>query len=201
MKYPNLKYTRTMLASAVALAGLTGSLLVAQQPKLGHDDAPPAQPAGSTYDVSSLKYTPQEQKNIAFVSEYYRALQSHDYALAVKHLSADEVNHNENDPSTPPGLMAMLKGRFPTVEPLHKELDPIPNLIVAKDDMLLLMYMATDKNPKDPSKTYEYGRFEMVRLAGGKIVEHWDVGDRHAGAQMWKIEWCEKAGRNDCPKR
>jgi predicted SnoaL-like aldol condensation-catalyzing enzyme len=187
------------LAGAVALAGWT--LSSAQQPNVGHSDAPPSTPAGSRIDTSSLKFTPQEQKTIEYVSEYYRALQSHDYDFALTHLTPDEINHNANDPSTGPGLMAMLKFRLPNKEPLHKELEPIPNMIIAKGDMVLLMYLATDKNPKDPSKTYEYGRFEMVRVAGGKIAEHWDVGDRRVGSQTWKIDWCEKEARNDCPKR
>ena len=94
----------------------------------------------------------------------------------------------------------MLGSRFPKPDPLHKELEPLPNLLLAKDNMVLLMYDQQEKDPADPSKTYTYSRIEMVRLENGKIQEHWDVGDRRGNAQSWKIDWCSKTGRSDCPK-
>ena len=160
--------------------------------------APPGIPAKSNYDVSSLKYAPEEQKNIDIAVGYYRdCVQSHHPELAGEFLAPGEINHNPNDPKTPPGLMAMLGSRFPKPEPLHKEIEPLPNLLLANGDMVLFMY---DEDIKDPSgKTYMGNRFEMVRLKNGKIVEHWDVANRRENAQGWKLEWCGKAGRNDCP--
>ena len=166
--------------------------------QLGHGDAPPGVPMKNTYDVSSLKYTPEEQKNIDTAVGYYRdCVQSHHPELVDNFLAKNEINHNPNDPKTPPGLMAMLSSRFPKPEPLHKELDPLPNLLLAKNNMVLFMY---DEEAKDPSeKTYQVDRFEMVRFKDGRIVEHWDVANRRVNAQGWKLEWCSKAGRNDCP--
>ena len=151
-----------------------------------------------TYDVSSLKYTPEEQKNIETAAGYYReCVQSHHPELADKFLAKNEINHNPNDPQTPPGLMAMLSSRFPKPEPLHKELDPLPNLLLAKGNMVLFMY---DEEAKDASgKPYQADRFEMVRFKDGKIAEHWDVANRRVNAQAWKLEWCAKSGRKDCP--
>ena len=167
--------------------------------QLGHGDAPPGVPMQTTYDVSSLKYTPDEQKNIEVAANYYReCVQSHHPELADQFLAKNEINHNPNDPQTPAGLMAMLSSRFPKPEPIHKQIDPLPNLLLAKNDMVLFMY---DEDTKDPSgKTYVADRFEMVKLKDGKIVEHWDVGNRRVNAQSWKLEWCGKTGRTDCPK-
>jgi len=194
-----MRSSKIILMAGAGLAILGGSILVAQQP-LGHGDAPPGLPVKTTYDISSLKYTPQEMKNIEVAVGYYRdCVQSHRFDLVDKFLAKDEVNHNPNDPGTPPGLMAMLKSRFPKPDEPHKEIDPLPNLLLAKNNMVLLMYDQEEKDPKDPSKTYKWSRVEMVRLQNGKIVEHWDVGDRRVNAQSWKIYWCTKAGRNDCP--
>jgi predicted SnoaL-like aldol condensation-catalyzing enzyme len=195
-----MTFARGALTAGLALGGLGGSLLIAQQ-KLGHNDAPEGVPMKTTYDVSSLMYTAAEKKNIDLVVGYYRdCVQSHHPELVYNFLAKDEVNHNPNDPGTPDGLMAMLGFRFPNPDPLHKELDPLPNLLLAKHNMVLLMYDQQEKDPSDPSRTYTYSRIEMVRLENGRIQEHWDVGDRRGNAQSWKIEWCSKAGRADCPK-
>ena len=62
---------------AFALAALGASILIAQQ-NPGHNDAPAGVPMQTTYDVSSLKYTATEKKNIDLVVGYYRdCVQSH----------------------------------------------------------------------------------------------------------------------------
>jgi predicted SnoaL-like aldol condensation-catalyzing enzyme len=182
-------------AKATTSVPAASSLPAAQ---LGHGDAPPGVPMKATYNVSSLKYTPQEQKTIHAAVDYYReCVQSHHPELVYNFLAKDEINHNPNDPRTPAGLMALLSSRFPKPEPIHKELDPLPNLLLAKGNMVLFMY---DEEAKDPSgHTYPVDRFELVRFKNGKIAEHWDVANRRVDAQNWKLEWCSKAGRTDCP--
>ena len=161
-----------------------------------HNDAPAGLPLKTTYDVSSLKYTPAERKNLDTAIAYYRdCVQSHNTAIGKNFLADGEINHNPNDPKTPAGLMAMLHARFATVDPPHKQIDPLPNLLIAKDDMVLLMYDQQEKEPRP----YTWSRFEMLCFQNGKIVEHWDVGDRRVNAQSWKLEWCTKSGRKDCP--
>jgi predicted SnoaL-like aldol condensation-catalyzing enzyme len=191
-----MKLSKLPLWGSLTFTVLGASALMAQ---VGHGDAPPGVPMKNTYDISSLMYTPQEQKNIDAAVAYYRdCVQSHHPELASHYLSPGEINHNPNDPKTPPGLMAMLSSRFPKPEPLHKELDPVPNLLLAKGNMVLFMY---DEETKAPNgATYQADRFEMVRFKDGKIVEHWDVADRRINAQTWKLDWCTKAGRADCPK-
>lgn len=190
-------FSRINVMAACGVVALGCSFLLAQE---SHNDAPAGLPLKTTYDVSSLKYTPEERKNLDMAIAYYRdCVQSHNFALRDKFLAKDEVNHNPNDPRTPDGLMAMLNARFPKADPPHKEIDPLPNLLIAKDNMVLLMYQQEDADPRNPSKTYTWSRFEMLRFQNGKIQEHWDVGDRRVNSQNWKIEWCTKAGRKDCP--
>ncbi len=190
-------FSRINVMAACGVVALGCSFLLAQE---SHNDAPAGLPLKTTYDVSSLKYTPEERKNLDMAIAYYRdCVQSHNVALGSNFLAKDEVNHNPNDPKTPEGLMAMLHSRFPNVDPPHKQIDPLPNLLLAKDNMVLLMYDEEAKDPHDPAKTYTWSRFEMLRFQNGKIQEHWDVGDRRVNSQNWKIEWCAKAGRNDCP--
>src|ERR1035438_1096799 len=129
-------FSRINVLAACGVAALGGSFLLAQE---SHNDAPAGLPLKTTYDVSSLKYTPEERKNLDTAVAYYRdCVQSHNFALRDKFLAKDEVNHNPNDPQTPDGLMAMLNSRFPKADPPHKEIDPLPNLLIAKDNMVLL---------------------------------------------------------------
>ena len=153
------------------------------------------------YDTSSLKPTPQEQKNIDFTIAFYRDLtQSHHWDLKDVFFWKNEFDHNPNDPPHPDGLIPLLTSRAPNPEPFHTNVDPVPALLIAKGDFVLLMYDQPVKDPNDTTKTYEYHRFEMVRLRDGKIEEHWDIADRRLNSQNWKLAWCTKAGRTDCPK-
>src|SRR5512137_2227632 len=111
-----MNLSKLQLFGSLTLVVLGASVLMAQ---LGHSDAPPGIPMKSSYDISSLKYTPEEQKNIEVAVGYYRdCVQSHHPELVDNFLAKNEVNHNPNDPKTPPGLMAMLGSRFPKPEPL-----------------------------------------------------------------------------------
>ena len=38
------------------------------------------------------------------------------------------------------------------------------------------------KDPADPSKEYTWDHFDMVRVEGGKIQEHWDEAKKNPPA-------------------
>jgi hypothetical protein len=46
--------------------------------------------------------------------------------------------------------------------------------IVAEGDMVVLSFVREGPDPKDPTKKYTTTWFDMFRLEGGKIAEHWD---------------------------
>jgi len=182
------------LFGGLVLTAVGGLLLLAQTPS----NIPPIIPMRTTYDVSSLKYTPQAQDHVAIADLFFRALHSGHFELVTNVIEwHDAVNHNPNDPKTPPGLMALLQSRIPEPKPLFSEQDQIPSLVLANDNLVMFMW---DQKVKDPNGSeYPANRFELIRFKDGKIAEHWDVANRRENAQDWKIEWCIKAGRNDCP--
>ncbi len=178
---------------------LTGAPAPAQQQSGSY--AIPGVPMKPGYDVSSVTYTPQELKNIEVAIGYYRdVVQSHHHELGGKYLAKDEIQHNPVDPATADGLIAWFNSRNPTPDPLRKEIMPLPDLLIAKDGMVVMMYDRQDKDPQDPSRTITTSRFEMVRIENGKIKEHWDTADRKATTIAPVLDWCIKAGRSDCPK-
>jgi predicted SnoaL-like aldol condensation-catalyzing enzyme len=182
------------LFGGLVLTAVGSLLLMAQAPS----NIPAIIPMHTSYDVSSLTYTPQEQDHIAIADLFFRALHSGHFQLVLNNIEReDAINHNPNDPKTPPGLMALLQSRIPQPKPLFAQQDQIPSLVLANENFVVFMW---DQQVKDPNGgTYPANRFELIRFKDGKIAEHWDVANRRENAQEWKIEWCKKAGRNDCP--
>ena len=46
--------------------------------------------------------------------------------------------------------------------------------IVAEGDIVVLSFVRESPDPKDATKKYTTTWFDMFRLEGGKIAEHWD---------------------------
>jgi predicted SnoaL-like aldol condensation-catalyzing enzyme len=125
--------------------------------------------------LAQLKNTPEEQKNEDFVLNMYReVLQYHHYDLSSKYMADDYIQHNANDPPGRQGLMDMLKERFPDAEPLQPEMKNKPVLVITKGNIVLQVTEGKAKDPANPSKIYTFNHFEMVRVADGKVREHWD---------------------------
>jgi predicted SnoaL-like aldol condensation-catalyzing enzyme len=185
--------------NSIRRAGPAGTPVEPQQQS--GEYAIPDVPMKHGYDVSSIKYTPQEMKDIEVAIGYYRdVVQSHHHELADKYLAKDEIQHNPVDPTTAEGLIAWFNSRNPTPDPLHKEITPLPDLLLAKDGMVLMMYDRQERLSQDASKIITTSRFEMVRIENGKVKEHWDTADRKSSTIAPVLDWCLKSGRRDCPK-
>lgn len=46
--------------------------------------------------------------------------------------------------------------------------------IVAEGNLVVLSFVSKHKDPKDATKIYTTTWFDMFRVEGGKIAEHWD---------------------------
>jgi predicted SnoaL-like aldol condensation-catalyzing enzyme len=92
---------------------------------------------------------------------------------ADKYLGEGYIQHN---PNVPTGRAAFVEffGKF------AKRRDVAPKVaaplvgIVAEGDLVVLSFVAPRPDPKDASKSYTTTWFDMFRVEGGKIVEHWD---------------------------
>ena len=80
-----MQISRIKMIAACGVVALGCSFLPAQE---SHNDAPAGIPLKTTYDVSSLKYTPEERKNIDMAVAYYRdCVQSHNTAIGTNFLA------------------------------------------------------------------------------------------------------------------
>lgn len=93
--------------------------------------------------------------------------------LAEKYLADNYIQHNPNVPTGRVGFIEFFK-RFskPTViAPRVKA--PLVS-IVAEGNLVVLSFVSEEVDTKDPLKKYTTTWFDMFRIEGGKIAEHWD---------------------------
>lgn len=50
--------------------------------------------------------------------------------------------------------------------------------IIAEGDFVVLGFVGEGTDPKDLSRKYTTSWFDMFRIEGGKIAEHWDPAQK-----------------------
>ncbi len=102
-------------------------------------------------------------------------LEAGQWGQADKYLSERYLQHNPNVPSG----RAHVVDFFTKV--LKVEPKPVPEKMVtpvafvtAEGDLVTVATVRTEKDPKDPSKTYTTTWYDTWRIVDGKADEHWD---------------------------
>jgi predicted SnoaL-like aldol condensation-catalyzing enzyme len=97
--------------------------------------------------------------------------------LAQKYLAETYIQHN---PNVRTGRAAFIDFFSRNVTP--KAIEPRVSAplvaIVAEGDLVVLAFMREASDPKDPAKKYTTTWFDMFRIQGGKIAEHWDPASK-----------------------
>lgn len=97
--------------------------------------------------------------------------------LAAKYLAEDYIQHNPTVPTGRAGFVQFL-GRFSKPQPIARRIKAPLVAIVAEGDLVVLSFTHVHPDPKDPSKHYTSTWFDMFRIQGHRIVEHWDPATR-----------------------
>jgi len=123
--------------------------------------------------------TPQEKKNqdIAIV-EMKDILQYGHLELADKVMAPGYIQHNPNVP-TGRDPFKQFFARFAKPTPIQDEWKKKPVLILTSGDIVFFLVENEGKDPLDPSKTYKYNWFDMLRVDNGMIQEHWDTAKKN----------------------
>ena len=58
---------------------------------------------------------------------------------------------------------------------LEHLVDTKPVIALVNGDYVFMMWAARSPEPKDPSKTYPWFTYQLMRVHGGKVVEHWSA--------------------------
>lgn len=93
--------------------------------------------------------------------------------LAEKYLAESYIQHNPNVPTGRAGFVAFFT-KISKPKPIEPKVKAPVVAIVAEGDRVVLSFVSAHKDPKDPAKTYTTTWFDMFRIEGGKIAEHWD---------------------------
>jgi predicted SnoaL-like aldol condensation-catalyzing enzyme len=117
--------------------------------------------------------TAQEKANLQLVLDWWReVLQAGHVELAPKYMADDYIQHNPNI-STGRAAFVEIFGRRPA-RPIAATLTNPPVVQFAKGDYVVFVWEREDKDPADPTRTYKYNFFDVMRVQNGKVQEHWD---------------------------
>ncbi|HEX7078601.1 MAG TPA: nuclear transport factor 2 family protein [Candidatus Eisenbacteria bacterium] len=112
--------------------------------------------------------------NKRLVYDFWReVLEAGHMDLAPKYMADSYIQHN---PEVPTGRAAFVDffTKFSKPKPIEARIqDPLVS-IVAEGDLVVLSFVHKVPDPKDKTKTYTTTWFDMFRVEGGKIAEHWD---------------------------
>jgi predicted SnoaL-like aldol condensation-catalyzing enzyme len=97
--------------------------------------------------------------------------------LADKYMAESYAQHN---PNVPTGRAAFVEffSKFVKPKPIEPRVKAPLVAIVGDGDLVVLSFLREDADPKDAAKKYTTTWFDMFRVEGGKIAEHWDASPK-----------------------
>jgi predicted SnoaL-like aldol condensation-catalyzing enzyme len=97
--------------------------------------------------------------------------------FADKYMAEGYIQHN---PNVPTGRAAFIEAFSARVKP-HEIADRVRAplvAILADGDLVVLAFAREGVDPKDPAKKFSTTWFDMFRIDGGRIAEHWDPAQK-----------------------
>jgi len=121
----------------------------------------------------------KEKANLQHVRSWWlECLEGRNLDATAKYQADSYIQHNINFPTGRAGFMKVFGERFKAaggpVTPPPTEFKSPPVVQFAKGDFVVLVWEREGKDPVDPSKTYKYNTYDMLRIENGKVAEHWD---------------------------
>jgi predicted SnoaL-like aldol condensation-catalyzing enzyme len=117
---------------------------------------------------------PKLAANKKLVYDFYRiVLRARRLELAEQYMKEDYMQHNPNAETGIKGFKDFFS-KLPGPPP--PQLDTLPDLVAiqAEDDYVTLSFIREHDDPSKPGQKYSTTWFDMFRIEGGKIAEHWD---------------------------
>jgi len=136
--------------------------------------------AAALADVGPM--TAKEQANLKFVLDWWReVLQARHLDLAPKYQAENYIQHNINVPTGRARFVQFFGRTGAPINPIPDKLANPPVVQFAKGDFVVLVWEREGKDPADPTKTYKYNTYDMLRIENGKVQEHWDYAQKAKG--------------------
>jgi predicted SnoaL-like aldol condensation-catalyzing enzyme len=160
-----------------ALLPTVAALSLASLAALAESINPPTQ------QQTSPAMTDQEKRNLTFVLDWWReVIEGGHLDLSSKYQADDYIQHNPNVPTGRAAFVDFFQNvvRVKPANPIPATLARPPVVSAAKGDFVFLIFEQESPDPRDASKTYHHNSFEVLRIANGKVQEHWDSAKRMA---------------------
>ena len=142
-----------------------------------------AQPGHLPTKKQVAHMTPEVEKNLAFVLDWWReVVEARHTELAANYAAEDFIQHNPNVPTGRAALVTFFKSLGPAVEPIPDRLVNPPVVEGAKENFVWLVFEHKFKDPKDTSRSFYDYSFDLFRIQNGKIQEHWDSARKDPGS-------------------
>ena len=128
-------------------------------------------------DTACSEVGAEQERNKAVVLRYMQeVINGRDLDLLDEIMATDWIAHNPTEPNGREGLKAVFGGMFEQFPEIHTDV----KRIIAEGDLVVVHSHYTAR-AEDRGNDWAPGSgavADIFRLADGKIVEHWDVGQR-----------------------
>ncbi len=117
---------------------------------------------------------PQLAANKRLVFDMWRTIiQAGHTELAPRYFTRDYIQHNPNVATGRDAMVAYMKATRP-VRPIAPDITFPVIALVAEGDLVVVVTVNYPPDPENPGRKYAATHFDMFRIAGGRIAEHWD---------------------------
>lgn len=133
-------------------------------------------PVVATADHAALLASadPTLAANKRLVYDFWREVfEAGQMDLAPKYLTDAYIQHNPMVPSGRDAFVGFFSRFKKPTQVVSKVTSPLVS-ITAERDLVVLSFVREYPDPQDASRTYTTTWFDMFRIEGGKIAEHWD---------------------------
>ena len=135
--------------------------------------------ASAPLPAQTSMMTPDEQANVQLVLDWWReVLEARHLDIAPQYMAEDYIQHNINVQTGRDGFVQFFSALGPPLEPMPTELATPPVVSFAKGDFVVLVFEREAEGQADPSRTYTYNTYDLLRMEDGLIQEHWDYAEK-----------------------
>ena len=137
-------------------------------------------PVQAAADQSALLASadPHLAANKRLVYDFWREVfEAGHMDLAEKYMAADYIQHNPNVPTGRAAFVAFFT-QFVKPKAIQPTIQAPVVTMVAEGDKVIITFVRTMADAKDPTKKSTTTWFDMFRIENGRIAEHWDCAPK-----------------------
>lgn len=136
---------------------------IQHNPNINTSPKPPAQ-----FNTGNLTATESTTRAIA-IDATSHVYMERKLALAGELIASDYIEHDPDLSANP-----TFQTRLAAYRPPSGLRNSVPVISIVNGEYVLLMWDVESPDPDESMRNYPWNYFQLVRVHGGKVVEHWD---------------------------